>query len=94
LPTLVIADLDSAEPTGHHRAVRPERGKGLISSNYAITGWFFKDKKDKDKTMDKLIEIPAADKEFILQTPYKHAIRIAYQTPVMINYEGKRAALD
>ena len=38
LPTLVIADLDTAEKDGHHKAACPERGKGLISSNYTITG--------------------------------------------------------
>ena len=37
IPTLVIADIDSAEATGHHKAIFPERGKGEISSNYTIT---------------------------------------------------------
>ena len=37
IPTLVIADIDAAEKEGHHKAAFPERGKGLISSNYTIT---------------------------------------------------------
>lgn len=38
IPTLVIADIDSAEATGHHKAICPERGKGFISSNYYKNG--------------------------------------------------------
>ena len=30
IPTLVIADIDSAEAIGHHKAICPERGKGLL----------------------------------------------------------------
>lgn len=42
LPTLVISDLDSAEATGYHLKAEPDRNKGLISGNYAITGWIIK----------------------------------------------------
>ena len=58
LPTLVISDLDSAEPSGHHKAVRPERNKGLISSNYAITNWLI-----KEKDLDKLLDLGEKQKE-------------------------------
>ncbi|WP_369298897.1 ATP-dependent endonuclease [uncultured Neglectibacter sp.] len=83
LPTLVIADLDTAEKEGHHKAAFPERGKGLISSNYTITGWIV-GKKD----LDELLAIPFAKKEVVKEGACKYSIRIAYQTPVMINYNG------
>ncbi|WP_312832514.1 ATP-dependent nuclease [Sedimentibacter saalensis] len=83
LPTLVISDLDSAEPGGHHKAVRPERSKGLISSNYAIANWLI-----KEKNLDKLLDFGEKQKEFEYKIPYMYSIRIAYQTPVQIDFKG------
>lgn len=83
IPTLVIADIDSAEATGHHKAICPERGKGLISSNYTITKWLI-----KEKDLDKLLSLPFEKKEIFKETPYKYSVRVAYQTPVSIAYEG------
>lgn len=83
LPTLVIADLDSAEKAGNHKAARPERGKGLISGNYAVAKWLV-----KEEDYDKLLAIPATQKEFPDTSPYKYSIRIAYQTPVFVDYNG------
>lgn len=82
LPTLVIADLDSGLGEGHHKAVRPERGKGLISSNYTIAKWLV-----KESSLDKLLNLPYAQKEIFKETPYKYSIRVAYQTPTIVNYE-------
>ena len=84
LPTLVIADLDSAENKGHHKAVRPERGKGLISSNYTIYSWLI-----KESDLDKLLDLPDNKKEISKETPYPYSIRIAYQTPVTVKFDGK-----
>lgn len=83
LPTLVIADLDTAEKEGHHKAACPKRGKGLISSNYTITGWII-----GEKDLDKLLAIPPNKKEIVKEGTCKYSIRIAYQTPVTINYNG------
>lgn len=83
IPTLVIADMDSAEKEGHHKAACPERGKGLISSNYTIAQWLV-----KERDLDKLLALPSAKKEIIKETPYKYSIRVAYQTPVAIDYDG------
>ena len=85
LPTLIIADLDSVEADGHHKSARPERKKNLISGNYAVTGWIV-----KEKNLDTLLDLPAAQKVINNETPYEHPIRIAYQTPVTINYNGKK----
>ena len=83
LPTLVIADLDTAEKEGHNKAACPERGKDLISSNYTITGWLI-----KEKDLDKLLSVPATKKEISEKGVCEYSIRIAYQTPVVINYNG------
>jgi len=83
LPTLVISDLDSAEPDGHHKAARPLRNKQLISSNYAITNWLI-----KEKCLDKLIDLPSEKKIFTNETAYNFSIRIAYQTPVKIIFNN------
>lgn len=84
LPTLVISDLDSAEKEGNQKASRPIRCKGLISGNSAITKWF-----TNENNLDKLLDLAAEEKEIIINDPFDYAIRIAYQTPVTINYKGK-----
>jgi predicted ATP-dependent endonuclease of OLD family len=84
LPTLVISDLDSVEHDGYHKAACPKRNKGLISSNYAITDWLI-----KEKLLDNLLDLPNERKIFTFEKTYKHSIRIAYQTPVIIEYKGK-----
>lgn len=83
LPVLIITDLDSSEKTGHHKAVYPERGKEFISSNYALTKWLM-----KENDLEKLLDMPSSKKEINLQTPYKYSIRVAYQTPMIISYNG------
>lgn len=85
LPTLVIADLDPGEKSGHHKSVMPERGKGIISTNYAITGWLI-----KEKELDKLLDLPNTQKEILEQSPYKYPIRIAYQTPMMLDFNNSQ----
>lgn len=83
LPTLIISDLDSVEQDGHHKAACPERNKGLLSGNYAITDWLI-----KEKNLDKLLDLPAEQKVFSYETAHKYSIRIAYQTPVTIAFDG------
>ena len=84
LPTLVITDLDSAEPDGYHKSARPEKEKGLISGSYAVTGWLI-----EENSLDKLYDLSPAQKVKVYSTPYEHAIRIAFQTPVAVEYGGK-----
>lgn len=84
LPTLIIADLDSAEKDGHRKAARPERGKKLISGNHSITKWLI-----RKKYLDTLLDFPATKKVFTDKTPYSHSIRIAYQTPIEVVFNKK-----
>lgn len=83
IPTLVVADLDSAEPTGHHKKAEPIRKQGLISGNYAITGWLI-----KKKLYDDLIDLPDSSKIFSLQSVCPYQIRMAYQTPIQVCYQN------
>lgn len=81
LPTLVVTDLDSAEPTGHHKKAEPMRNKGLISGNYAITNWIVK----KD-LVDDLLDLSDSDKVITKQSICDYQIRIAYQIPIQVSY--------
>ncbi|HYE11424.1 MAG TPA: AAA family ATPase, partial [Patescibacteria group bacterium] len=83
LPILIISDLDSVESTGHHKAACPERKKGLISSNYAITTWLI-----KEKDLDKLLDLPEEQKVIVKDTAFNYSICIAYQTPENITFNG------
>lgn len=85
LPTLVIADLDSAEPVGHHKKAVPERNKNLISGNYAITDWLI-----KEKFFDKLIDVPNSKKLISRKAICDYQIRVAYQTPIEITLNGQK----
>lgn len=84
LPTLIISDLDSVKNDSHRKAARPERNKGLISGNYAITQWLI-----KERDLDKLLDLSDKKKEITQATPYKHSIRIAYQTPIKVTFNGQ-----
>ena len=84
LPTLVVADLDSAESTGHHKKAEPNRGKHLISGNYAITGWLI-----KKNSFDDLLDLPESEKTILKTGVCEYPIRIAYQLPINLNYSGK-----
>lgn len=85
LPTLVIADLDPAKDTGNHESVLPERKKNIISSNYTITGWLL-----KQKSFDTLTDLPAKNKIVHPESTYEYSIRIAYQTPVSLTFNGAK----
>ena len=42
----------------------------------------------KEKNLDNLLSLPFEKKELLRETPYKYPIRVAYQTPVIIDYGG------
>ena len=83
LPTLIITDMDSVEPDGHHESARPERGKKLITTNYAITSWLL-----NKNSLDELYDLTTTDKVLTYSSPYEYKIRIAYQTPIVFDYQG------
>lgn len=80
IPVLVITDLDPAKKEGNkYPKVRPERGKGYISSNYAITKWLL-----KESSLDTLLDKKPDDKVKPFTDPYSYDIRLAYQTPIKV----------
>lgn len=83
LPTLIITDLDSVDPNDGNRKVRPERNKKFVTTNYALTKWLV-----KENCLDKLYDLAEANKIFTYTDPYEHQIRIAYQTPISLDYQG------
>ena len=81
LPTLVITDLDSAEPTGYHKKAEPMRKKGLISGNYAITNWII-----KKNLLDDLLDLSDDDKVVTKKSVCDYQIRVAYQIPIKVTH--------
>ena len=81
LPTLVITDLDSAEPTGYHEKAEPARNKGLISGNYAITNWII-----KKNLLDDLLNLSDDDKVVTKNSVCDYQIRVAYQIPIKVTH--------
>ena len=90
LPTLVISDLDSAEFENHHKATCPVRNTGLISSNYTIAEWLI-----KESDLDTLLDLPFKEKIHTYNAADEFSVRIAYQTPIEIDFDGtKQEALS
>lgn len=83
LPTLVITDLDSAEPTGYHEKAEPVRNKGLISGNYAITKWII-----KKNLLDDLLDLSDDEKVVTKKSVCDYQIRVAYQIPIKVTHLG------
>ena len=83
LPTLVITDLDSAEPTGYHEKAEPVRNKGLISGNYAITNWII-----KKNLLNDLLDLSDDEKVVTKKSVCDYQIRVAYQIPIKVTHLG------
>lgn len=79
LPTLVITDIDTASSEGRHPKAKPEKDKGLISGNYTITDWLI-----KKNLYDELLTLSEKDKVVEKSSICKYKIRVAYQTPIII----------
>lgn len=88
LNTLMITDLDSAEPTGYHKKANPKRNIGLITGSSVIKTWL-----QPSGDIDSLLDL-TEDKKVIGKTA-TFSVRIAYQTPVdvviKIPYSAKEA---
>lgn len=85
LLTLVVTDLDSLNETGG-RAVPPATGSGQKTNNATLKGWV-----PNREDIDDLVATKAEDK--VLATPGDslYAVRVAYQTPLMVTIEAGKA---
>jgi predicted ATP-dependent endonuclease of OLD family len=77
--TLIITDIDAANPKAHNAKEKVEKGKGYITGNDTIKKWL-----PKESDLDKLLELKSTFKEHP-----KLPIKIAYQVPLTINETPK-----
>lgn len=88
LITLIVTDLDSAVPEGHHKSSPPIRGKNLITNNTTLKKWV-----PKASEIDKLLDLSFKDKTTGNATT--NFIRVAYQIPKEISVnDTKEEALS
>lgn len=83
IDTLIITDLDTASSEGRHAAVEPKRNNNQITTNYSITNWIM-----NEKQIDILLDKDSASKVIVLENGFNSSIRIAYQIPIEIDYNG------
>jgi predicted ATP-dependent endonuclease of OLD family len=82
LLTLVITDLDASNAAGG--AVRPQRGAGQVTGNATLKTWL-----PKVAPVDELLDL-AEDKKVVTADPLA-SVRVAYQRPVLIDFNGEQA---
>lgn len=79
LTTLVVTDVDTGEKDGHHKAARPARKLGQVTTNPTLKTWH-----PAKNTYDELLSVK--DTEKIKEYPdHQFAIRVAYQVPVKVS---------
>lgn len=83
LTTLIISDVDSSSPDGRHPSKLPQREAKLISSNFTIYDWFLK-RQNIGNSLDNLLDLPSENKIITELSPYNYSVRVAYQTPIII----------
>jgi predicted ATP-dependent endonuclease of OLD family len=79
IPTLVVTDLDPVDSNNKRKSVPPQRGqKNIVSGNASIGEWGI-----IQKGLDELLDLDESNKIFL-----DGKLRITYQTPVAISYNG------
>lgn len=86
IPTLVIADLDTGEESGHHCKVAAKRNALQICTNYTINKWIM-----NEKSLDKLLEKKYEDKVVSKSNPLQYYIRVAYQKGINLKFNDADA---
>ena len=87
LTTLIITDIDGAEPTDKHAAAQPQRGKNLVTGNSTLKTWL------PIKTLiDELLDLPESEK--IKEYDPFFSIRVAYQIPVRVKFSDDAAPVE
>jgi predicted ATP-dependent endonuclease of OLD family len=87
LVTLVITDLDAAEPTGDRSAKQPVRCQGQITRNATLKTWL----PAKEK-VDELLDMSAFDK--VKEYDPFFSVRVAYQCPVTVQFDEASAQVE
>lgn len=85
IDTLIITDLDTVSNEGNHPAVEPKRNDNQITTNYSITNWIM-----NEKQIDILLDKENESKVILSDKKFNSSIRIAYQIPIEIEYNGEK----
>jgi len=88
LTALIITDLDSVEPTGHHKATPPRRGCNIKSANTTLKEWL-----PKKDSLDELVDLKDTEKVLTSDVPL-FSIRVAYQIPIPVKLTDTGAAQE
>jgi predicted ATP-dependent endonuclease of OLD family len=88
LTTLIITDLDSVEPTGHHKATPPRRGYNIKSANATLKEWL-----PKKDSLDALLDLPETEKVLTSDIPL-FSVRVAYQIPISVKLTDNGTAQE
>jgi len=89
LTTLIITDLDSLSGESPHQAIPPKRNAGQLTGNPTLKEWI-----PEKKAVDELLGLSFEKK---LRTDSKmpnYSVRVAYQTPIETNLDGKGAKFE
>jgi predicted ATP-dependent endonuclease of OLD family len=86
LTTLIITDLDPVSHEGHHPSVYPQRNKQIITGNDTLKSWI-----PKKTSFDELLDLSYEEKSVSCNIPYCYSVRVAYQTPLTIDYKADKA---
>lgn len=85
LTTLIITDIDPVSPEGHHSSIRPERNHQIMTGNDTLKAWI-----PKETSLDKLLDLSFDEKSISCDIPYNYSVRVAYQTPITIDYKADK----
>jgi len=80
MPTLIITDLDAVGT--ENRSALPTRGANQISRNQTLKTWC-----PNESALDALLDKTAEDK-IKRYTAQRFSVRVAYQSPVTVTFEG------
>jgi predicted ATP-dependent endonuclease of OLD family len=78
LTTLIIADLDSVEATGHHKSAPTQRGANQLTANATLKQWL-----PVKSSIDELLNLPLDQKVRKYPMPL-FSVRVAYQIPISV----------
>ena len=76
--TLIITDIDSCEPSGHHSKTPVERSKKQITTNGTLINWL-----PQINTIDELLDLRQEKK-----INDSNLVMVTYQTPISIGING------
>ena len=79
IPTLIITDLDAVDPSNNGIAIRPQRGRGYVTSNPVLKSWL-----PQEMKIDKLL-----DQQELVPTMAESScgpVRVVYQREHPVTY--------